>query len=113
MPTRKHYFVEQRADGRYAVRGKGLKRASAILATPARGHRPRRRAQLRPITRTWSGCATPKPAIATSGGRNSYERRLTLVRRRRYGLMLGEPGSFFTLSEMIFVSCITAWLKSA
>ena len=33
MPTRKHYFVEQRADGRYAVRGKGSKRASAILAT--------------------------------------------------------------------------------
>jgi uncharacterized protein YdaT len=33
VPTRKHYFVEQRADGRYAVRGKGSKRASAILAT--------------------------------------------------------------------------------
>ena len=33
MPTRKHYFVEQRADGRYAVRAKGSKRASTILAT--------------------------------------------------------------------------------
>ncbi len=30
-----------------------------------------------------------------------------------YGLMLGTPGSFFTLSEMILVSWITDWLSAA
>jgi hypothetical protein len=33
MSTGKHYFVEQRDDGRYAVRAKGSRRASDILDT--------------------------------------------------------------------------------
>jgi len=33
MSTRKHYFVEQTDDGRYAVRATGSERASAILDT--------------------------------------------------------------------------------
>ena len=33
MPTRKHYFIEQRADGRYAVRATESERASDILDT--------------------------------------------------------------------------------
>jgi hypothetical protein len=33
MPTGKHYFVEQTADGRYAVRAKGSRRASGLRDT--------------------------------------------------------------------------------
>ena len=33
MSTGKHYFVEQKDDGRYAVRAKGSKRASDIVNT--------------------------------------------------------------------------------
>jgi hypothetical protein len=33
MPTGKHYFVEQTDDHRYAVRGRGSRRASDILDT--------------------------------------------------------------------------------
>ena len=33
MTTKKHYYVEQTDDGRYAVRAKGSKRASDILDT--------------------------------------------------------------------------------
>jgi uncharacterized protein YdaT len=33
MPNRKHYFIEQRADGRYAVRATESERASDILDT--------------------------------------------------------------------------------
>jgi hypothetical protein len=33
MSTGKHYFVEQTDDGRYAVRARGSKRASAVLDT--------------------------------------------------------------------------------
>jgi hypothetical protein len=33
MPTGKHYFVEQKPDGRYAVRAKGSKRASGLRDT--------------------------------------------------------------------------------
>jgi hypothetical protein len=33
MPTGKHYFVEQKQDGRYAVRAKGSKRASGLRDT--------------------------------------------------------------------------------
>ena len=33
MTTKKHYYVEQTDDGRYAVRARGSKRASDILET--------------------------------------------------------------------------------
>lgn len=33
MSTRKHYYVEQTEDKRYAVRARGSERASAILDT--------------------------------------------------------------------------------
>jgi Uncharacterized protein conserved in bacteria (DUF2188) len=32
-PNRKHYFIEQTDDGRYAIRGKGSQRATEILDT--------------------------------------------------------------------------------
>jgi hypothetical protein len=33
MSTRKHYFVEQMPDGRYALRAKGAQEASGIFPT--------------------------------------------------------------------------------
>jgi Uncharacterized protein conserved in bacteria (DUF2188) len=33
MTTEKHYFIEQNADGKFAVRAKGSKRASALTDT--------------------------------------------------------------------------------
>jgi hypothetical protein len=35
MSTRRHYFVEQRQDGRYAVRAEGSRRASELVTTQA------------------------------------------------------------------------------
>ena len=38
MPTGKHYFIEQTADGDFAVRAQHAKRASARLATQAQAY---------------------------------------------------------------------------